>query len=112
MSINEISIQVEKEVTEVKKAVISVADIVKIIKESVENSLEQYWIYDDEVKLEIDDYSDEVTVKCNAEPVNTTEKVTEIFDDASIMIEEFIEKQYDAVDEEETKKTEEDENDE
>jgi hypothetical protein len=105
MSVNEISINVEKEVTEVKTATITIADIVRILKKSAEDTLDGYHLYESEVSLESEECGNECTVTLSADEVNIEDKICDIFDDGEILIEEFLDKQYNAVDEEETKKT-------
>ena len=100
MSVNDISIKVEKEITEVKTATITIADIVKILKQSATNTLDNYHLYDSEVSLEADTYGDECSVRLSADEVEIADKINDIFDDGEILIEEFLDEQYNAVDEE------------
>ena len=105
MSVNEISINVETEITEVKTATITIGDIVRILKKSAEDTLDGYKLYESEVSLESEECGNECTVTLSADEVNIEDKICDIFDDGEILIEEFLDKQYNAVDEEETKKT-------
>ena len=100
MSIEEISIKVEKEVTEVKTAKITIADIVRILKESATNTLNGYHLYDSEVSLEADAYGNECTVTLSGDEVIIEDKICDIFDDGEMLIEEFLDEQYNAVDKE------------
>jgi hypothetical protein len=100
MSVNEISIKVEKEITEVKTATITIADIVKILKQSAKDTLDNYHLYDSEVSLEADTYGSECNITLSADEVSIEDKISDIFDDGEILIEEFLDEQYNAVDKE------------
>ena len=105
MSINEISINVEKEITEVKTATITIADIVKILRKSLEDTFDNYKLYESEVSLQSEECGNECTVTLSADEACLESKLDDAFDDGEILIEEFLDKQYIAVDEEESKKT-------
>ena len=105
MSVNDISIEVKKEITEVKTATITVSDIVRILKQSAKETLNNYSLYENEISLDADTYGNECTVTFSADEVSIEDKISDIFDDGEILIEEFLDEQYNAVDEEETKKT-------
>ena len=105
MSINEISINVEKEVTEVKTATITIADIVRILRKSLEDTFDSYKLYESEVSLQSEECGNECTVTLSADEACLESKLDDAFDDGEILIEEFLDKQYNAVDEEESKKT-------
>ena len=100
MSVNDISIKVEKEITEVKTATITIADIVKILKESATNTLNGYHLYESEVSLEADSYGNECTVTLSSDEVSIEDRISDIFDDGEILIEEFLDEQYNAIDKE------------
>lgn len=100
MSINDISIKVEKEVTEVKTATITIADVIKLLKESATKTLDGYAIYDSQVYLESDNYDNSCNVTLSGDEIEIDEKINDIFDDGEILIEEFLDKQYNAVNKE------------
>ena len=105
MNIDEISIKVEKEVTEIKTAKITIADIVRMLRKSVEDTFDSYKLYESEVSLQSEECGNECTVTLSADEVCLETKLDDAFSDGEILIEEFLDKQYNAVDEEETKKT-------
>ena len=96
MSVNEISIKVEKEIVTTKKATITIADIVKILKESATNTLNGYCLYENEVELDADSYGTECTVTINTEQADLKDKIDDIFSDGELLIEEFLDEQYNA----------------
>ena len=98
MSVNDISIEVKKEITEVKTATITVSDIVRILRQSAKETLNNYSLYESEVSLDADTYGNECTVTLSADEVSIEDKISDIFDDGEILIEEFLDEQYNAVD--------------
>tara|TARA_Y100000593_G_C4111052_1_gene237960 strand:+ start:42 stop:413 length:372 start_codon:yes stop_codon:yes gene_type:complete len=96
MSVNDISIEVRKEITEVKTAIITVSDIVRILKQSAEETLDNYSLYEGEVALDADSYGNECTVTLSGNEVSIEDKINDIFDDGEILIEEFLDEQYNA----------------
>ena len=96
MSVNDISIEVRKEITEVKTAIITVSDIVRILKQSAKETLNNYSLYEGEVSLDADTYGNECTVTLSGNEVSIEDKINDIFDDGEILIEEFLDEQYNA----------------